>query len=101
MQIFRSLFGGCENQITKSISVTTVTVRLVAFLADQLTLSQPGGQFIATQYYVPPQIFRPCDGPDRSRGLRTMLKCEQILASNQIKVIFVLNLKWYSVYIYN
>ena len=35
------------------------------FLADQLTLSQPGGgHIIPTQYYVPPQIFRPCDGPE-------------------------------------
>ena len=33
------------------------------FLADQLTLSQPGGHIIPSQYYVPPQIFRPCDGP--------------------------------------
>ena len=34
------------------------------FLADQLTLSQPGGHIIPTQYYVPPpHIFRPCDGP--------------------------------------
>ena len=33
------------------------------FLADQLTLYQPGGHIISTQYYVPPQIFRPCDGP--------------------------------------
>ena len=34
------------------------------FLADQLTLSQPGGYIIPTQYYVPPpRIFRPCDGP--------------------------------------
>ena len=33
-------------------------------LADQLTLSQPGGHIIPTQYYVPPpHIFRPCDGP--------------------------------------
>ena len=32
-------------------------------MADQLTLSQPGGHIIATQYHVPPQIFRPCDGP--------------------------------------
>ena len=24
------------------------------FLADQLTLSQPGGHIIPTQYYVPP-----------------------------------------------
>ena len=32
------------------------------FLADQLTLSQPGGgHIIPAQYYVPPQIFRPCD----------------------------------------
>ena len=22
-----------------------------------------GGHIIPTQYYVPPQIFRPCDGP--------------------------------------
>ena len=34
------------------------------FLADHLTLSQPGGHIIPTQYYVPPQIFRPCDGPE-------------------------------------
>ena len=33
-------------------------------LADQLTLSQPGGHMIPTQYYVPPRIFRPCDGPE-------------------------------------
>ena len=38
------------------------------FLADQFTLSQPGGHIIPTQYYTPwyykpPQIFRPCDGP--------------------------------------
>ena len=32
--------------------------------ADQLTLFQPGGHIIPTQYYVPPpRIFRPCDGP--------------------------------------
>ena len=36
------------------------------FLADQLTLSQPGGHIIPTQYYVPPRIFRPCDGPDNA-----------------------------------
>ena len=34
------------------------------FLADQLTLYQPGGYIIPTQYYVPLRIFRPCDGPD-------------------------------------
>ena len=29
-----------------------------------LTLSQPGGgHIIPAQYYVPPWIFRPCDGP--------------------------------------
>ena len=34
------------------------------FLADQLTLSQPGGgHIIPTQYYKPLRIFRPCDGP--------------------------------------
>ena len=35
------------------------------FLAEQLTLSQPGGggHIIPTQYYVPSRIFRPCDGP--------------------------------------
>ena len=33
------------------------------FLADQLTLSQPGGHIIPTQYYVPPQIFDPCCMP--------------------------------------
>ena len=36
---------------------------LPQFLADKLTLSQPGGHIITTQYYVPSQIFRPCDGP--------------------------------------
>ena len=37
------------------------------FLTDQLTLSQPGGgHIIPTQYYVPPQIFRPCDSPGMS-----------------------------------
>ena len=34
------------------------------FLADQLTLSQPGGHILPTQYYEPSRIFRPCDGPD-------------------------------------
>ena len=33
------------------------------FLTDQLTLSQPGGHIIPTQYYVPSRIFRPCDSP--------------------------------------
>ena len=28
------------------------------FLADQLTLSQPAGHIIPTQYYVPPPYFR-------------------------------------------
>ena len=32
-------------------------------MADQLTLFQPGGHIIPTQYYVPFRIFRPCDGP--------------------------------------
>ena len=26
-------------------------------------ISTRGGHIIPTQYYVPPQIFRPCDGP--------------------------------------
>jgi len=33
------------------------------FLADQLTLSQPGGHILPTQYYEPPRIQtlrRPC-----------------------------------------
>ena len=33
------------------------------FLAEQFTLSQPGGRLYPTQYYEPPRIFRPCDGP--------------------------------------
>ena len=34
------------------------------FLADQLTLSQPGGgHILLTQYCEPSWIFRPCDGP--------------------------------------
>ena len=40
------------------------------FLADQLILSQPGGHIIPTQYYVPPLIFGPCDGPDLWRPFR-------------------------------
>ena len=35
-------------------------------LADQLTLSQPGGgggRLYSPHYYSPPQIFRPSDGP--------------------------------------
>ena len=35
------------------------------FLADHLTLSQPGGgHILPTQYYEPSRIFRPCDGPE-------------------------------------
>ena len=33
------------------------------FLTDQLTLSQPGGHVIITQYYKPHRIFRPCNSP--------------------------------------
>ena len=37
------------------------------FLADQLTLSQPGGgHILPTQYYEPSRIFRPCDGPEQT-----------------------------------
>ena len=32
-------------------------------LAEQLTLSQPGGQISPTTVLRAPQIFRPCDGP--------------------------------------
>ena len=35
------------------------------FLTDQLTLSQPGRHIIPTQYYVPTQIFRPRDSPEK------------------------------------
>ena len=39
------------------------------FLADQLTLSQPGGHILPTQYYdPPPRIFRPCNGPALVNG---------------------------------
>ena len=41
-------------------------------LADQLTLSQPGGHIIPTQYYKPPRIFRPCDGPDILREIQML-----------------------------
>ena len=36
------------------------------FLAKQLTLSQPGVQIMPTTVLQapPPQIFRPCDGPE-------------------------------------
>jgi hypothetical protein len=33
------------------------------FLADQLTLSQPGGAHYPHQVLRAPGIFRPCDGP--------------------------------------
>ena len=33
------------------------------FFSDQLILSQPGGHIIPIQYYKPPRIFGPCDGP--------------------------------------
>ena len=33
------------------------------FLAEQLTLSQPGGQIMPTLVLRAPLIFRPCDGP--------------------------------------
>ena len=33
------------------------------FLTDQLTLSQPGGHILLTQYCQHTWIFRPCDGP--------------------------------------
>ena len=37
------------------------------FLTDQLTLSQPGGADYAHHSTTsPPQIFRPCDGPELS-----------------------------------
>ena len=45
-----------------------VGARAPHFLADQLTLSQPGGHIIPTQYYVPPPDFqtlrRPCYIPN-------------------------------------
>ena len=55
------------------------------FLADHLTLSQPGGHIIPTQYYVPPQIFDPCcmpavitihSGFNSMSGLMTYLSLE-------------------------
>ena len=46
------------------------------FLADKLTLSQPGGHIIPTQYYKPPRIFRPCDGPALLSNLREMKQCQ-------------------------
>ena len=33
------------------------------FLAEQLTLSQPGGQIMPPTVLRAPRIFRPCDGP--------------------------------------
>ena len=33
------------------------------FLADQLTLSQPGGALSSPNTTSSPWIFRPCDGP--------------------------------------
>jgi hypothetical protein len=32
-------------------------------------ISTRGGHIIPTQYYKPPRIFRPCDGPGRNRAL--------------------------------
>ena len=35
---------------------TTAASRYIYFFTDQLTLSQPGGHIIPTQYYVPPRF---------------------------------------------
>ena len=39
------------------------------FWADQLTLSQPGGQIMPTTVLRAPRIFRPCDGPEGKTNL--------------------------------
>ena len=44
------------------------------FLAKQLTLSQLGGRLCPPQYYKPPRIFKPCDGP----GIVVPLTCFNI-----------------------
>ena len=46
------------------------------FLADQLTLSQPGGHIILTQYYVHPWIFRSSHGP-------SLYECAQAQTNNR------------------
>ena len=33
------------------------------YLAEQLTLSQPGREIMPTTVLQAPQIFKPCDGP--------------------------------------
>ena len=54
-------------------------------LADQLTLSQPGGHIIPTQYYLPPRIFDPCCMP----GHNTILKSPNFFdASKHFQIEF-------------
>ena len=39
------------------------------FLAEQLTLSQPGGQIMPTTVLQAPRIFRHCDDPVKYHGM--------------------------------
>mgnify|MGYP007015620637 CR=1 FL=1 len=50
-------FGKAKNDITPFVHYVIVQYRAVA-RSENL-----GGHIIPTQWYMPPQIFRPCDGP--------------------------------------
>ena len=54
-KIFLILYTRFENSTTRTAIMGVVAG---GRLADQLILSQPEGQIITTQYYVPPWIFR-------------------------------------------
>ena len=57
---------GIGKELSFLNSWTTQGCRSRGGLAEQLTLSQPGGQIMPTTVLrAPPRIFRPCDGPDR------------------------------------
>ena len=60
-------------------------------LTDQLTLSQPGGRLCPPQYYQPPKIFRPCDGPAASSitHIKYMSESETQRGENYIFLNFV------------
>ena len=86
----------CFVFINSNFTFTYTVLSFLFFLTDQLTLSQPvgaggGGHIIPTQYYVPSQIFRPCDGPDMySIYLRAMefTRCHLHIIAGQVLAMF-------------
>ena len=55
-----------QMQCYYSLPIFTLRALAPQDLAEQLTLSQPGGQIMPTAELrapPPPRIFRPCDGP--------------------------------------